>query len=114
MKKFLEIEKVVGFNKETVLENFEKKIRFDEGKKRYELRLPFIEKHEIMNDNSLNSKRRMKSLLTKFKSNEELLHEYDTIIKEQLDLAVIELASDASIDGRNTICHTDPFYAKIG
>ena len=101
LKKFWEIEEdVVGFKKETVLEKFENDVRFNEDEKRYEVRLPFIEKYEILNDNLLNSKRRMKSLLTKFKSNEELLHEYDTIIKDQLDHGVIELASDTSIDGR--------------
>lgn len=101
LKKFWEIEEnVVGFNKETVLEKFENDIRFNKVEKRYEVRLPFIEKYEILNDNLLSSKRRMKSLLTKFKSNEELLHEYDTIIKEQLDHGVIELAPDSSIDGK--------------
>jgi len=70
---------------------FEADIKFDENVHRYEVRLPFLEKYELLNDNLENSKRRMKGLLQKFKSNEELLHEYDTIIKEQLELGIIEL-----------------------
>ena len=60
LKKFWEIEEdVVGFKKETVLEKFENDVRFNEDEKRYEVRLPFIEKYEILNDNLLNSKRRI-------------------------------------------------------
>jgi len=98
LKKFWEIEEVgVEAKQQPVLEKFEADIKFDENVHRYEVRLPFLEKYELLNDNLENSKRRMKGLLQKFKSNEELLHEYDTIIKEQLELGIIELPETDTI-----------------
>ncbi|XP_066911268.1 uncharacterized protein [Clytia hemisphaerica] len=42
----------------------------------------------------------MNSLLTKFKTNEQLLHDYDEIIKDQLRQGIIEVAPDTSIEGQ--------------
>ena len=89
LKKFWKIEET-GITKnpnETVLHEFESKIKFEEN--RYEVELPFIEKHDVLNDNLNNSTRRMSSLLTKFKSNEQLLYDYDSIIKDQLKQGII-------------------------
>ncbi|XP_066929877.1 uncharacterized protein [Clytia hemisphaerica] len=100
LKKFWEIEEVgrTESPKEVVLQEFESKIKFEQD--RYEVQLPFIEKHEILKDNLYNSTRRMNSLLTKFKTNEQLLHDYDEIIKDQLRQGIIEVAPDTSIEGQ--------------
>ncbi|XP_066911768.1 uncharacterized protein [Clytia hemisphaerica] len=77
--------------KSAAIENFENDISFNEEAKRYEVSLPFLEQYEILNNNYENSKHRLKSVLLKhFKSNEKLLETYDTIIKEQIELGVIE------------------------
>ena len=100
LRKFWEVEEVGRTEnpKEIVLQEFESKIKFEQD--RYEVQLPFIEKHEILKDNLYNSTRRMSSLLTKFKTNEQLLHDYDTIIKDQLQQGIIEVAPDTSIEGQ--------------
>uniref|UniRef100_A0A7M5XLH7 Peptidase aspartic putative domain-containing protein n=1 Tax=Clytia hemisphaerica TaxID=252671 RepID=A0A7M5XLH7_9CNID len=100
LRKFWEIEEVgrTESPKEVVLQEFESKIKFEQA--RYEVQLPFIEKHEILKDNLYNSTRRMNSLLTKFKTNEQLLHDYDAIIKDQLQQGIIEVAPDTSIEGQ--------------
>jgi len=62
LKKFWEIEEVgVETKQEPVLEKFEADIKFDENVQRYKVRLPFLEKYELLNDNLENSKRRTSS-----------------------------------------------------
>ena len=52
--------------------------------------LPYKEYHEILSDNYFNCKKRFNSLSKRFEKNNELLQEYNNIIKKQLKLNVVE------------------------
>lgn len=123
LKKFWDTENIkesVPNENQTVYEKFETEIKFNEDVKRYEVNLPFIEKYEILNDNFENSKRRLKSILIhKFKSNEKLLQEYDDIIKEQINLGIIEEVPISALNESKTfylphrpVCRDDRITTK--
>ena len=97
LNKFWDCENIPDSDeKSIVIEKFEKDISFNKEEKRYEVSLPFIEQYEILNDNYNTCKRRLRSVLLRdFESNEELLKTYDNIIKEQLELGVIEEVNDS-------------------
>ena len=63
---------------------------FNENASSYEVGLLFKEYHEILSDNYFNCKKRFNSLSKRFERNNELLQEYNNIIKEQLKLDVVE------------------------
>ena len=65
-------------------------ITFNENTSRYEVGLCFKEYHEILSDNYFNCKKRLNSLSKRFERNNELLQQYNNIIKEQLELNVVE------------------------
>ncbi|XP_066912160.1 uncharacterized protein [Clytia hemisphaerica] len=76
--------------------------------------------YEILNDNFETSKRRLRSVLLKhFKSNEELLKTYDTIIKEQIELGVIEEVPTSSTPENafylphRPVCRDDRITTKV-
>ena len=57
---------------------------------RYSVRLPWKVGHEVLPTNYSNSVSRLKSLLGKLRKEPEVLNECESIIKEQLDLGIIE------------------------
>ena len=57
---------------------------------RYSVKLPWKEGHDRLPDNYLNSLSRMKSQLKRLKRDPELLKEYDTIIREQVEAGIVE------------------------
>lgn len=57
---------------------------------RYEVRLPWLEKHPTLPSNYLIAQKRLRNNLRKLKEN-NLLKEYGTIFKEWLQLDIIEL-----------------------
>ena len=65
-------------------------ITFNKNTSRYKVGLPFQEYHDILSDNYFNCKKRFNSLSKRFERDNELLQEYNNIIKEQLKLNVVE------------------------
>ena len=57
---------------------------------RCSVKLPWKEGHDRLPDNYLNSLSRMKSQLKRLKRDPELLNEYDTIIREQVEAGIVE------------------------
>ena len=104
-KQFWEIENIgiqendLSIKNSTVLEKFQSEIQFNEQSKRYVVKLPVEEKHELLADNFYLSKQRLKSLTKKFENNRKLLKEYDDIISEQLSSGVLEKASPDTVVG---------------
>ena len=69
-------------------------IEFREG--RYEVQLPWKTPRRTLPNNYELSLRRLKGLLRRLKSNPDVLHEYDTVIKTQLQQGVVELVEDSA------------------
>lgn len=56
----------------------------------YEAPLPFKQEHPVIPDNYTTAHRRLGSLMRRIRSSPDILHEYDRVIKEQLNSGVIQ------------------------
>ena len=65
--------------------------------KHYEVKLPFRENHPLLPDNHTSSVRRLSSLISRLKTNTNLLQEYDNIIEDQITSGVVEPANDVLV-----------------
>ena len=72
----------------SVYDEFNNNIKFEENQ--YEVKLPFKSDHDVIEDNYSLSLNRLKSLWKKFKKDDKLFEQCDNIIKEQLELGIIE------------------------
>ena len=88
---------------------FEEEIRFTDG--RYEVKLPWKREHPVLPDNYSLSKKRLQGFLTKLKQNRELFKEYDSIIKSQEDMGIIERVNDEECTVGRT--HYLPYHAVV-
>ena len=61
---------------------------------KHEVKLPFREDHPLLPDNHTSSVRRLNSLISRLKTNTNLLQEYDNIIENQINCVVVESAND--------------------
>ena len=75
-------------NESSVYDHFQQRIRYDG--KRYEVNLPWKEPHPMLPDNYNLSKSRLVSLLSRLKSDPDVLKEYHAVIQEQLDAGIVE------------------------
>ena len=66
---------------------------------RYDMSLPFKTEHPIIPDNYLLAENRLVSSLQRLRSKPELLQQYDSVMKEQLNAGVVGLI-DKSHDFR--------------
>ena len=64
------------------------------------MKLPWKESHDKLPDNYANSLGRMKSQLRRLKKEPELLKEYDSIIREQVEQGIVELVAALERVGR--------------
>ena len=72
----------------SVYENFTEDIKFEDN--RYTVKLPFKQDHPTIPHNYYLSLKRLNSLRIRLDINKELLQNYDNVIKEQLQLGIIE------------------------
>ena len=99
----------LGIDKrDKVHEEFLDSIKFTGN--RYSVKLPWKEGHDKLPDNYANSLGRMKSQLKRLKREPELLKEYDAIIKEQVELGIVEPV--AELEKANKV-HYLPHQAVI-
>ena len=99
----------LGINeKDKVHEEFLDSINFTGN--RYSVKLPWKEGHDKLPDNYANSLGRMKSQLKRLRKEPELLKEYDAIIKEQVELGIVEPV--AELEKANKV-HYLPHQAVI-
>lgn len=75
------------------LEDYLTKVKFNGD--RYEVLLPFKEEHPVIPDNYLLARNRLTSSLKRLKSKPEILQQYDAVIKEQLNLGVVEMIDES-------------------
>ena len=93
LEKFWNYENV-GVEKKNVFDSFSENVKFDEVSQRYEVQLPFKDNHDILPDNYSMCLKRLTSLKNKLRNNSELLHNYNNIVKDQLEKDVIERTAD--------------------
>ena len=88
-KSFWDLESFGISNSErTVLDEFQDKISFTEG--RYQVSLPWKDPHPPLPDNHQLSLKRLQGLLRRLRHDCRILLEYDSVIKEQERLGIIE------------------------
>ena len=71
------------------LEDYLTKVKFNGV--RYEVSLPFKEEHPVIPDNYLLAQNRLASSLKRLKAKPDILQQYNTVIKEQLNSGVVEM-----------------------
>ena len=79
-------------NEQDVLIEFEKCVKFNKEAKRYEVKFPMKNNHDIIADNFALCEKRLENLCKKLNNDKKLLKDYDSIIKDQIEKQVIELA----------------------
>ena len=92
-----------------VHEEFVDNITFNNGS-RYSVKLPWKQGHDIVDNNYELSLSRMKGQVRKFRKEPEVLEECDSVIKEQLDLGVIERVMELE---RSEKAYYIPYLAVI-
>ncbi|XP_057302743.1 uncharacterized protein LOC130636909 [Hydractinia symbiolongicarpus] len=79
-----------GIENQPAAENFCENVKFSAQTKRYEVRLPFKDDHDVLPYKYCVSLKRLGSLRHELKNNPKLLRNYNSILKEQLEEGVIE------------------------
>ena len=96
LKQFWELESLgITKNEASVYDKFVQQIRFDG--QRYEVSLPWKEHHPPLPDNFDLCCKRLVSLLKRLRQTPQLLTEYDTIIKDQLDKGIVEVVAQPTL-----------------
>ena len=80
----------------TIYDEFQDWIRFTEG--RYEVSFPWKDPHPPLPDNHQLSLKRLQELLQRLWHDSKVLLEYDSIIKEQERLGIIEKVEPCEVD----------------
>lgn len=97
LKAFWDLESFGISNLErTVYDEFQDKIQFSNG--RYEVSLPWKDPHPPLPDNHHLSLKRLQGLLQRLRHDRKVLFEYDSIIKEQERLGIIERVELGGVD----------------
>ena len=91
-------------------EEFLDSINFTGNRYSVIVKLPWKEGHDKLPDNYANSLGRMKSQLKRLSKEPELLEEYDAIIKEQVELGIVEPVAELE---KANIVHYLPHQAVI-
>lgn len=93
LKRFWELESL-GILKEEhpVQQQFSQKISFKGG--RYEVHLPWKDSHPPLPDNYDLCRKRLDGVLKRLRQDPEKLHQYNTVIQDQLRLGVVEIVSE--------------------
>ena len=115
LRRFWELESLgILKNERSVQESFTQQIAMNEG--RYEVRLPWKESHSPLPDNYDLCRKRLARLLQKLNQDPKLLHEYDTVIRDQLHRGIVEVVPESAepVDGRvHYTFHTTLWSAQI-
>ena len=110
LKMFWDLESLgIQPNEATVYDEFESSIQFNG--ERYEVSLPWKESHAPLPDNYDLSLKRLVGLHKRLKENPEILHQYDTVIREQIEGGIVEF-----VDTQTSTCnsvHYLPHHAVL-
>ena len=101
IEKFWDLDSVGVVEKEqSVYDKFIKEITLKDN--RYEVRLPFKEGHPLIEDNCVLSCNRLKSLSRKLRKTPDILKEYGDVIRNQMELGIIEEVTEIAEMGEVT------------
>ena len=106
LRAFWELESLgMSTNDKSVYDGFCEHIQFKDG--RYEVVLPWKQPRTDLQNNYQTSVRRLHGLLKHLGHDTEVLHEYDKIIKGQIQQGIIEVMSsgDPDVDGVHYLPH---------
>ena len=87
-------------NKKSVNENVADEIKLEEN--RYTVKLAFKENHLVILENYSLSAKRLNELKIRLDKDMLLLQEYNDVIKEQLELGIIEKIDTPNVSGERT------------
>ena len=109
LKSFWDLELFgISNSEKTVLDEFQDQICFTG--RRYEVKLPWKDPHPPLPSNHQLSLKRLRGLLQRLKHDHKILHEYNSIIKEQERLGIIEKVEDVSSEYK---IHYLPHHAVV-
>ena len=110
LKRFWDLESLgIQPNEATVYDEFENSIQFNG--ERYEVSLPWKVSHAPLPDNYDLSLKRLVGLLKRLRQNPEILHQYDTVIREQIQRGIVESVG-TQISTHNLV-HYLPHHAVL-
>ena len=96
LKSFWELESFgISGSDRSVNDEFEGSVRIANG--RYEVELPWKEAHPTLPDNYHLSLRRLRGLLRRLSQDPEVLNEYDTTVKEQIQQGIVEIVGPSEV-----------------
>ena len=107
LKTFWELESFgVPESDRSVYDKFLETVQFKDG--RYEVTLPWKDSHPVLPDNYQLSLHRLQGLLRRLRQDTNVLQEYDSVIKTQIQQGIVESVSILSFLAlrRFTICRT--------
>ena len=112
LKSFWDLESFGISNSErTVLDEFQDKICFTEG--RYQVSLPWKDPHPPLPDNHQLSLKRLQGLLRRLRHDCKILLKYDSVIKEQERLGIIEKVELGEDEPPGDKIHYLPHHAVV-
>ena len=112
LRSFWDLESFGISNSErTVLDKFQDKICFTEG--RYRVSLPWKDPHPPLPDNHQLSLKRLQGLLRRLRHDCKILLEYDSVIKEQERLGIIEKVELGEDEPPGDKIHYLPHHAVV-
>ena len=112
LRRFWELESLVIMRDEpSVYEKFVQQISFDG--QRYQVSLPWKDYHPPLPDNLELCRRRLSGLLRRLKQNPQLLSEYDSVIKDQMNKGIVEVVQDPSTDTCSDRIHYLPHHGVV-
>ena len=109
LKKFWDLESL-GIKTPSIHEEFLEKLthRGDH----YQVNLPWKATHPPLPDNYELSQRRLSSLLSRLHKEPDILKEYDSVIRDQIDRGIVEVVNNES-ESNGTNIHYIPHHAVI-
>ena len=111
LRAFWELESLgITGSERSVHQEFEESISFKNG--RYEVSLPWKHPHPVLPDNYKLSRNRLQSVLRRLCQTPIILQEYDSIIRKQLELGIVQPIKDSD-HGEVGNVHYLPHHAVI-
>ena len=109
LKKFWDLESL-GVKTPSVYEEFVEKLSYRGD--HYEVNLPWKDTHPPLPNNYELSQRRLSSLLNRLRKEPEVLREYDSVIRDQIQRGIVEVVDKETSPESNRV-HYIPHHAVI-
>ena len=112
LKSFWELESFgVSGSDHSVYDDFRSTVRLKDG--RYEVELPWKDPHPTLPDNYQLCLRRLYGLVRRLKQDPDVLHEYDSIIHDQIQQGIVETTESSEEAKEDERIHYLPHHAVV-